>query len=118
MQRVWIAVLSVWAMLAIVAVLAWTHRPAPAAQPQATPQTMRRANAERQAADRRRAARRTRCLARDDAHLGGAAMSARLERQAFRAVGTTCSVAVTAGQADGRLRPPGTRCRATRSRSV
>lgn len=30
-------------------------------------------------------------------------MSARLERQAFRAVGTTCSVAVTAGQADGRL---------------
>ena len=39
-KRVWIAVLSVWAMLAIVAVLAWTHRPAPAAQPQATPQTL------------------------------------------------------------------------------
>ena len=28
MQRVWATVLSVWAMLAIVAVLAWTHRPA------------------------------------------------------------------------------------------
>jgi cyanate permease len=40
MQRVWITVLSVWAMLAIVAVLAWTHRPAPVAQPQATPQTL------------------------------------------------------------------------------
>ena len=40
MQRVWVTVLSVWAMLAIVAVLAWTHRPATAAQPQATPQTL------------------------------------------------------------------------------
>jgi len=40
MQRVWIAVLSVWAMLAIVAVLAWTHRAVPAAQPPATPQTL------------------------------------------------------------------------------
>lgn len=30
-------------------------------------------------------------------------MSARLERRTFRAVGTTCSVAVTAGQSDGRL---------------
>ena len=27
MQRVWITVLSVWAMLAIVAVLAWSYRP-------------------------------------------------------------------------------------------
>jgi cyanate permease len=27
MQRIWTVVLSVWAMLAIVAVLAWTHRP-------------------------------------------------------------------------------------------
>ena len=40
MQRVWIAVLSVWAMLAIVAVLAWTHRPAAVALPQATPRTI------------------------------------------------------------------------------
>ena len=30
MQRIWTVVLSVWAMLAIVAVLAWSHRPAPA----------------------------------------------------------------------------------------
>lgn len=30
MQRVWVAVASVWALLALVAVLAWTHRPAPA----------------------------------------------------------------------------------------
>jgi tellurite resistance protein TehA-like permease len=29
MQRVWVVVLSVWAMLAIVAVLAWSSRPAP-----------------------------------------------------------------------------------------
>ncbi len=30
MQRVWVVVLSVWAMLAIVAVLAWSSRPAAA----------------------------------------------------------------------------------------
>jgi hypothetical protein len=29
MQRVWVVVLSVWAMLAIVAVLAWSSRPTP-----------------------------------------------------------------------------------------
>ena len=40
MQRVWTVVLSVWAMLAIVAVLAWSHRPAVSAQPQAAPQTL------------------------------------------------------------------------------
>ena len=37
MQRIWVVVLSVWAMLAIVAVLAWSSRPAqplPAAAPQ------------------------------------------------------------------------------------
>jgi hypothetical protein len=34
-QRVWTVVLSVWAMLAIVAVLAWTNRPY-SATPQAT----------------------------------------------------------------------------------
>lgn len=39
MQRVWTVVLSVWAMLAIVAVLAWTHG-SPAPPPQATPQTL------------------------------------------------------------------------------
>jgi len=32
MVRVWTAVLSVWAMLAIVAILAWTHHPVPVAQ--------------------------------------------------------------------------------------
>ncbi len=38
MQRIWVVVLSVWAMLAIVAVLAWSSRPAapvPAASSQA-----------------------------------------------------------------------------------
>lgn len=30
MQRVWVVVMSVWAMLAIVAVLAWSSRPQPA----------------------------------------------------------------------------------------
>jgi cyanate permease len=39
MQRVWTVVLSVWAMLAIVAVLAWSHRPAQS-PPQAAPQTL------------------------------------------------------------------------------
>jgi cyanate permease len=40
MQRVWAVVLSVWAMLAIVAVLAWSHRPAPASFPQAAARTL------------------------------------------------------------------------------
>lgn len=39
MHRVWTVVLSVWAMLAIVTVLAWSHRPAQPAS-QATPQTI------------------------------------------------------------------------------
>ena len=34
MQRVWVSVPAVWALLAIVAVLAWTHRPLATAQPQ------------------------------------------------------------------------------------
>ena len=39
MQRVWAAVLSVWATIAIVGVLAWSHAPtAPVAQ--ATPTTL------------------------------------------------------------------------------
>ncbi len=40
MQRVWVVVLSVWAMLAIVAVLAWSHRPAASPPPQAAAQTL------------------------------------------------------------------------------
>jgi cyanate permease len=40
MQRVWAVVLSVWAMLAIVAVLAWSHRPAPTSFPQAAARTL------------------------------------------------------------------------------
>ena len=39
MQRVWIVVLSVWAMLAVVAVLAWSSRPA-TPLPAASSQTM------------------------------------------------------------------------------
>ena len=38
MARVWVVVLSVWAMLAIVAVLAWASRPAVTAAPQLAPQ--------------------------------------------------------------------------------
>lgn len=34
MQRVWTVVLSTWAMLAIVAVLAWSHRPPAGSLPQ------------------------------------------------------------------------------------
>ena len=40
MQRVWTAVLSVWALLAIVAVLAWTHQPRPAPPQQAVARTL------------------------------------------------------------------------------
>jgi len=39
MQRVWVVVLSVWAMLAIVAVLAWSSRPT-APLPAASAQTV------------------------------------------------------------------------------
>ena len=39
MQRIWVVVLSVWAMLAIVAVLAWSSRPA-APLPATTAQTV------------------------------------------------------------------------------
>jgi len=38
MARVWVVVLSVWAMLAIVAVLAWAAPPTVTAAPQLAPQ--------------------------------------------------------------------------------
>jgi cyanate permease len=38
MARVWVVVLSVWAMLAIVAVLAWASHPVAGAAPQQAPQ--------------------------------------------------------------------------------
>jgi hypothetical protein len=37
MRRVWATVVSVWGVLAIVAVLAWSRPPVPPAQPQASP---------------------------------------------------------------------------------
>jgi hypothetical protein len=37
MRRVWASVASVWAVLAIVAVLAWSRPPIASAPPQATP---------------------------------------------------------------------------------
>jgi len=37
MRRVWATVVSVWAVLAIVAVLAWSRPSTPSAQPQASP---------------------------------------------------------------------------------
>jgi len=40
MQRIWTVVLSVWAMLAIVAVLAWAHRPVASPPPMAAAQTL------------------------------------------------------------------------------
>jgi hypothetical protein len=40
MQRIWVVVLSVWAMLAIVAVLAWSSRPV-ASPPPASAQTVK-----------------------------------------------------------------------------
>lgn len=49
MQRVWTVVLSVWAMLAIVAVLAWTHHtPAPPAQAAAQTLVVKGANGKQQ----------------------------------------------------------------------
>ena len=38
MQRIWVVVLSVWAMLAIVAVLAWASRPLATTATQVVPQ--------------------------------------------------------------------------------
>jgi hypothetical protein len=40
MQRIWVVVLSVWAMLAIVAVLAWSSRPV-ASPPPSSAQTVK-----------------------------------------------------------------------------
>jgi hypothetical protein len=40
MQRIWTVVLSVWAMLAIVAVLAWAQRPVASPAPAAAAQTL------------------------------------------------------------------------------
>jgi hypothetical protein len=40
MQRIWVVVLSVWAMLAIVAVLAWSSRPSAAPPPAGSAQTV------------------------------------------------------------------------------
>lgn len=40
MQRIWAVVLSVWAMLAVVAVLAWSYRPVAPVPRQAVPQTL------------------------------------------------------------------------------
>jgi hypothetical protein len=40
MQRIWTVVLSVWAMLAIVAVLAWSHGPVAPPPPAAAAQTL------------------------------------------------------------------------------
>jgi hypothetical protein len=37
MQRIWVVVLSVWAMLAIVAVLAWSSRPVASPPPASAP---------------------------------------------------------------------------------
>ena len=40
MQRIWVVVLSVWAMLAIVAVLAWSSRPSAVPMPAGSAQTV------------------------------------------------------------------------------
>jgi cyanate permease len=40
MQRIWTVALSVWAVLAIVAVLAWSHRPTATPPPQAAARTI------------------------------------------------------------------------------
>ena len=47
MQRVWAAVLSTWALLALVAFLAWTRPATPVAQPRATTAVIRTANGTR-----------------------------------------------------------------------
>lgn len=49
MTRVWTVVLSVWAMLAIVSVLAWQYRPAaPLAQPAAQTLVVKSVNGKQQ----------------------------------------------------------------------
>ena len=49
MQRIWVVVLSVWAMLAIVAFLAWSHPAlAPSAQPAAQTLVLKSVNGKQQ----------------------------------------------------------------------
>ena len=93
MQRVWVVVLSVWAMLAIVAVLAWSSRP-PAPLPAAAAQTV----VVKGHGGKQRAGRPEGGDACDDCDIGGGARMSTLHRTEWRAVGTNCAAAVTAGQ--------------------
>ena len=93
MQRIWVVVLSVWAMLAIVAVLAWSSRPAvtqPTAAAPAT-QVVKGPNGKQHLVVLKSPAHATTATS-----AGGARMNT-LHRTEWRAVGTTCAAAVTAG---------------------
>ena len=108
MQRVWVVVLSVWAMLAIVAVLAWSSRPSAAAsRPLRRPD--RREGPERQAAA---SSSSEGAGARDDRTSAVVRPMSALHRTEWRAVGTTCSAAVTVAPHDDAARRGGARCRA------
>ena len=96
MQRVWVVVLSVWAMLAIVAVLAWSSRPV-ASPPPASSQTVKVVKGP---GGKQRLVVLQGAGARDDRNLGGGARMSALHRTEWRAVGTTCAAAVTAGPHD------------------
>ena len=48
MARIWTVVLSVWAMLAIVAFLAWSHAPVSVAQPAAQTLVVKSVNGKQQ----------------------------------------------------------------------
>ena len=72
MQRIWVVVLSVWAMLAIVAVLAWSSRPSAASA------RCVGADRDREGPRRKAAARRSEDAgARDDRDVGGGARMSR-----------------------------------------
>ena len=103
MQRVWTVVLSVWAMLAIVAVLAWSHiRPCSAPSP-AAPQTLVVKGATASSTSSSSSLARWCHRTRRRSTSGVAAMTARLERARFHAVGTTCDGGRDRRSADGRL---------------
>ena len=96
MQRVWVVVLSVWAMLAIVAVLAWSSRPTVAAAPPAAAAgaVVKGPNGKSHLVVLKSPAHATTATSAVVARMNT------LHRTEWRAVGTTCAAAVTAGAHD------------------
>ena len=100
MRRVWASVAAVWATIAIFAALVWT-RPAPAPTPQPTPTTF--VVKGKNGTTRLVVASPAPAVHATTHASPRAGMNAlRLYDEAFRAMGTTCSVAATASPRDAR----------------